>query len=131
MIFITMMTRIPFSYLAEGFLNWFMDREKIDNRTGRWFVGVMAIKADKGNVSTLLSADEGTCEDNNIEKDWLDENFNTQSYNFRVRDKIRACLEDRIFKIIHFPLDIHFGLLLLQDCHRDLGVYRRHGEKDI
>lgn len=59
-----------------------MPMEMVDNRQGKWFFGVLSIK-DSINLNSSI-VDEGTCAENSLVKDWLDQDFKTETYTFQV-----------------------------------------------
>ena len=54
----------------------------MNDRQGKWFFGVLSIK-DSVDLHSVIT-DEGSCEANSLEKDWLDSDFKTETYTFQV-----------------------------------------------
>ena len=59
------------------YLEWFIPKEMVANRRGRWFVGVMAFKSeqDLANIKANRS-----CEENGLDDKMLDSDFGTKTY---------------------------------------------------
>lgn len=66
----------------EGFIDWFIPAESINNRTGKWFFGVASVADVKGNLTELFA--KQTCDNLNIGKDWLQDDFNTTTYTLQT-----------------------------------------------
>ncbi|XP_059084074.1 uncharacterized protein LOC131881274 [Tigriopus californicus] len=66
----------------EGFIDWFIPAESINNRTGKWYFGVASVADVKGNLTELFA--DQTCNDLNIGKDWLQDDFNTTTYTLQT-----------------------------------------------
>ena len=73
---------LNYPLITEGFIDWFIPKEVINNRTGKWFVGVISIKDSYSLENDII--DMGSCEENSITKDWLDTDFKTETYIFQA-----------------------------------------------
>ena len=67
--------------LDEEFLDWFIDSDQVNNRTGDWYFGVVAIDTES-NVTDILT-DMASCEDSGIGSVKLSKDFGTETYDMR------------------------------------------------
>ena len=65
-------------HYSDGYIDWFIPTEKIANRTGSWYFGVVSIKGSD-NVSAAID-DSGDCKDSGLTNDLLDKDFKTVNY---------------------------------------------------
>ena len=63
---------------SDGYIDWFIPTEKIANRTGSWYFGVVSIKGSD-NVSAAID-DSGDCKASGLTNDLLDKDFKTVNY---------------------------------------------------
>ena len=64
--------------VIDGLIDWFIPTEKISNRTGSWYFGVVSIKGSD-NVSSVID-DTGDCKGSGLKNDLLDKDFKTVNY---------------------------------------------------
>ena len=65
----------------DGFLDWFIPMETIKNRTGNWFIGVLALK-DEADLAKLN--DGQACTEDGITKEMLSEDFGVTKYEIQT-----------------------------------------------
>ena len=76
----TSFSKIPF-FPTDGFIDWFVSKEIINNRTGKWFFGVVSL--DPSFDMTAIK-DKGSCKENDIGKKDLSEDFLSENYDFQA-----------------------------------------------
>ncbi len=69
-----------YTFLLDGFIDTFIRKEAVNNRTGDWYVGVMSLSSSF-NLSHVT--DGGSCETNGMTKDWYSKEFFTTEYELR------------------------------------------------
>ncbi len=66
------------------YLDWFITKEQVANRTGEWYVGVVSVKVPAGMNITEVVNDGLSCEYAGLTKDILDWDFNMTHYIMRT-----------------------------------------------
>ena len=65
----------------EEFMDWHITTEEVNNRTGSWYFGVVAIDTES-NVTDVLT-DMASCEDSGLESLKLSQDFGVETYDLR------------------------------------------------
>ena len=74
---------MPFLCLfPEEFFDWFVPKSLVNNRTGRWFVGVASL-GEKADVDKIVK-DEKSCTENNLDRKQLADYFGATHYDMRT-----------------------------------------------
>jgi hypothetical protein len=66
-----------------AFLDWFITKEQVNNRTGEWYFGIVSVIVPDGDNITGVITDEAPCDSSGIDSATLDWDFNTTTYTMR------------------------------------------------
>lgn len=72
---------ISFHAFTERFIDTFLDLSYVQNRTGKWFVGVASVK-DDATLESII--DSQSCQNQSLNKDMISNEFLTETYTFRA-----------------------------------------------
>ena len=69
-------------FFSDFYYDWFITKEFVNNRTGRWFIGVANLAGTR-SVDDLVT-DETPCSANTLTKDMLSSTFDDPIYKLRT-----------------------------------------------